>query len=92
MEWQHQARLMLRVPGMRCHDVQILVGSKIIEAEQLAGMQVDDVLTMIAPFVSSATGQWIIRSGKVPDHDEVSEWIQCAQQARSVGVDVRKSA
>ena len=80
--WQTQARLMCQVPNLRVHDVQILVGGGITDAGQLSASTPEDVLARIKPFLETREGQWTIRSGKRPDHEEVTDWISWAKQSR----------
>ncbi|MEM1334231.1 MAG: DUF4332 domain-containing protein, partial [Actinomycetota bacterium] len=47
--WQHQAGLMCRVPGLRGHDSQVLVGCGFTTAEDLAAMKPTDLLEFVEP-------------------------------------------
>lgn len=83
-QWQHQARLNCRVPNLRGHDVQLLVGVEITEPEELATMQPQNLLERVAPFADSKEGLKIIRSGKKPDLAEITDWITWAAENRSI--------
>jgi predicted flap endonuclease-1-like 5' DNA nuclease len=83
-QWQHQARLNCRVPNLRGHDVQLLVGCEITEAEELATMQPQNLFEMVEPFAESKEGLKIIRSGKKPDLAEITDWITWAAENRSI--------
>lgn len=80
--WQSQARLMCQVPELRGHDVQILVACGITEADQLSSKRPADLYSIVAPFSETSEGERIIRGGKKPDLEEVTDWISCAQNAR----------
>ena len=83
-EWQHQARFVCRVPNLRGHDAQLLVGCDITEPETLATMQPQSLLNLILPFAESKDGIRIIRNGKKPDMAEINDWISWATQMRSI--------
>jgi hypothetical protein len=40
------------------------------------------LLDLVGPFVESPEGQRLIRSGKAPDLEEVTNWIEWGKQAR----------
>ena len=83
-EWQHQARFVCRVPNLRGHDAQLLVGCDITEPETLATMQPQSLLNVILPFAESKEGIRIIRNGKKPDLAEINDWIAWAAEMRSI--------
>ena len=83
-EWQHQARFVCRVPNLRGHDAQLLVGCEITEPETLATMQPQSLLNVIVPFAESKEGIRIIRNGKKPDLEEINDWIAWAAEMRSI--------
>ena len=82
--WQAQAMLVCRIPQMRGHDAQILVGCDVMTPEELAAMRPADLFARVMPFVDSSEGERIVRNGKKPDLAEVTFWIECARQARSL--------
>lgn len=83
-QWQAEATMVCRVPGLRGHDAQILVACGIDQPAELAECLVDDLLDLIQPFVESPDGQRVLRGSQPPDEEEVTEWIAAAQQARSL--------
>jgi hypothetical protein len=83
-DWQAQASLVCRVPGLRGHDAQILVGCGITEPHQLARQSPEALLSAVQQFAESAEGQRILWSGKAPDLEEVRDWIRWADQSRSL--------
>ena len=80
--WQQQARLVCRIPGLRGHDAQILVACGITEADDVAQSTPESLLRRVEPFAHSKEGQRVLRSSKVPDLEEVTEWITAAKSGR----------
>ena len=83
-QWQAQARLVCTVPELRGHDSQILVACGVTDSEQLSGKRPADLFGVVGPFADTSEGERIVRGGKKPDLEEVSDWIRFAQQARSL--------
>ncbi|MCO6453769.1 MAG: DUF4332 domain-containing protein, partial [Pirellulaceae bacterium] len=80
--WQHQARLVCRVPHLRGHDAQLLVACGYTEPEQLSLLTAEQLLAAIQPVVDSPAGQRILRTGKRPDLEEVAAWIRWSHEPR----------
>ncbi len=83
-QWQQQALLVCRIPNLRGHDAQLIVGSGLHTAEQLASSDPADLFNKVLRFASSKQGVRILRGSPAPDQDEVAHWIQWAQNCRSV--------
>jgi len=83
-QWQHQTRLVCRIPNLRGHDAQLLVACNFTEPEKIATMQPRQLLNIIGSFADTKEGMRIIRSGKRPDLAEVTDWITWAAQTRSL--------
>ncbi len=83
-QWQHQTRLVCRVPNLRGHDAQMLVACGITEPEDLAAEQPKRLFEIVARFADTKEGLKIIRSGKKPTLEEITEWIQWADHTRSL--------
>lgn len=83
-QWQQQARLVCRVPNLRGHDAQLLVACGITEPEDLAGFTPKSLLDRVGPFADTKEGLKIVRAGKKPDLQEVTDWIQWAKNTRSI--------
>ena len=81
-QWQRQTELACRVPQLRGHDAQILVALDITTAEQIAASDPQELWSFVKPFVETKEGKRIIRNGKTPDLEEVTDWIRWAQAAR----------
>ena len=82
--WQHQARMVCRIPNLRGHDAQLLVACNVIEPDDLEGMDPQTLFNVIGPFSDTKEGLKIIRSGKKPDLAEVTDWIDWAGHTRSL--------
>ena len=83
-QYQNQTRLVCRIPNLRGHDAQLLVGCGIVEAEELASMRPEILFAKVAPFSDTKEGLKIIRNGKKPDMAEITDWISFAQHNRSL--------
>lgn len=82
--WVHQAVLACRIPKMRGHDAQILVACGITSPDTLAAMNPDELWKIVRPFIKTSECKRIIRNGKAPDKDEIRDWIEWAQDARTL--------
>ena len=83
-DWQMQSELMCRVPQLRGHDVQILVACGIKTPEQIASMSPDELFAIVQPFSETRKGERIIRSGRKPDFEEITDWIHWSKQSRQL--------
>ena len=83
-QWQHQALLVCRIPNLRGHDAQLIVGCGLRTAEQLAASDAVELYNKVIRFASSKPGVRILRGSNVPDQAEVTDWIQWAQNCRAV--------
>lgn len=83
-QWQHQALLVCRIPNLRGHDAQLIVGCGLETAEQLAASDAAELYHKVIRFASSKRGVRILRGSSVPDLAEVTDWIQWAQNCRAV--------
>ncbi|MFN4225576.1 MAG: DUF4332 domain-containing protein [Hyphomonas sp.] len=79
--WQAQTQLMLEVPGLRVHDVQLLVGAGITSREDLANASARTVFELAMEFLATPEGGRVLRDDQVLHEDEVEEWIGMAQEA-----------
>jgi hypothetical protein len=82
--WQEQATLVCRIPNLRGHDAQLLVACDLTSPEDLANMIARDVLSQVSQVAESSEGQRILRGGKQPDLEEVSDWIAWAANCRTL--------
>jgi predicted flap endonuclease-1-like 5' DNA nuclease len=84
LQWQQQAALVCRVPMLRGHDAQFLVAAGMTTPEQLAASDPVSLFAEVEAIAHSAEGKRIVRGGKLPDLEEVTEWIEYATQHRSL--------
>ena len=80
--WQHQARLVCRIPNLRGHDAQLLVACGLVLPEEVAHMEANTLLSRVLEVARSDEGQRILRGGQEPDFNEVSNWITWASHCR----------
>lgn len=78
--WQMQATLMIEVPGLRVHDVQLLVGAGISSREDLANASASTIFELAMEFLQTSEGARVLRPGETLEEDEVEEWIELAQE------------
>lgn len=79
--WQMQATLMMEVPGLRVHDVQLLVGAGISSREDLANASAATIFELAMEFLQTSEGARVLRPGETLEEDEVEEWIELAQES-----------
>ncbi|GAA5506038.1 DUF4332 domain-containing protein [Novipirellula caenicola] len=84
LAWQQQATLVCRIPMLRGHDAQLLVAAEITSPEELADQEVEELFGRVDPISRSREGKRIIRGGKLPDKEEVGEWIRNAKVNREL--------
>ncbi|MCA8901533.1 MAG: DUF4332 domain-containing protein [Hyphomonas sp.] len=80
-DWQDQTQLMMDVPGLRAHDVQILVGSGIRTSKELADAPARTLFLLATEFLNSPEGEHIQRGEDLFVENEVEEWIERARGA-----------
>ncbi len=81
MDWQDQTMLMMDVPGLRTLDVQILVGSGIRSAKDLAKASTADVFASAMNFLGTSEGERVNRFDDEPlAEDKVEGWIDLARE------------
>jgi recombinational DNA repair ATPase RecF/predicted flap endonuclease-1-like 5' DNA nuclease len=83
-QWQQQATLACRIPQLRGHDAQLLVGCGVTDADQLAKQDAEALWQKVAAFSATNEGRRLLRGAKQPDRAEVSEWIRWANHARTL--------
>ncbi len=84
VQWQQQATLVCRVPMLRGHDAQLLVAAEVTTPEELAECEASELFGIIDPIARSNEGKRIIRGGKLPDLEEVTDWISYGSQHRDL--------
>ncbi|MEM8944904.1 MAG: DUF4332 domain-containing protein [Planctomycetota bacterium] len=81
-EWQHQARLVCQIPGLRGYGAQLLVACGLTQPEQIAGTQPDQLVTQVLAYCETKEGQRILRSGDPPKVEKIAEWVSLAADSR----------
>lgn len=81
IDWQDQTKLQMALPGLRVHDVQILVGAEIRTVDDLAAASAGELLEAAVSFVKTPSAKRIISEKDRPDAEEVDQWISLAQSA-----------
>ena len=62
----------------------MLVACGLTDPEEIARMQPQSLFATIGPFSETKEGLKIIRNGKKPDLDEITDWINWAAHTRSI--------
>lgn len=83
-QWQQQSALVCRIPGLRGHDAQILVGCGIIEPDDLATQSLEGLKALVESFCATSAGERVLRGSEIPDEAEIREWIEAAGHARGL--------
>jgi hypothetical protein len=79
--WKTEARLVLRVPGLRGTHAQLLAGAGYDTPEKLADADPVALSAAVLAFATTPAGARILRNGDTPDIEAVTRWVQGAQQA-----------
>ena len=80
--WQHQSRLVCRIPQLHGFGAQLLVACGYTEPEQISAADAETVAVKIAEFSETKKGQRILRNGSAPSRAIIDEWIASAAQTR----------
>ena len=80
-DWQDQTQLMMEVPGLRVHDVQIMVGAGIRTSKELAEAPARTLFLLATEFLNSPEGERVRRGDDLFMEEEVEEWIERARDA-----------
>jgi len=80
-DWQDQTRLMMEIPGLRVHDVQIMVGAGIRTKKELAEAPARTLFLLATEFLGTSEGQRVRRGDDIFMEEEVEEWIERAKDA-----------
>jgi predicted flap endonuclease-1-like 5' DNA nuclease len=79
--WKTEARLVLRVPGLRGTHAQLLAGAGYDSPEKIAGADPVALSASVLLYATTPAGLRILRNGDTPDIEAVTRWVQGAQQA-----------
>ncbi len=78
-QWQLQAELQCRVPGLSSQIVQLLVGSGVESAEDLATSDPDTLFELVTTLAATPAGERMLRDDAPPTLADVEQWIDAAQ-------------
>lgn len=81
VEWQHQARLVCTLPGIRGGHAQLLVGAGLLSVEAIARTDPGEAMAAILKFAQTSAGQSVLRDGQPPDLEKIHSWVKNAQNA-----------
>jgi predicted flap endonuclease-1-like 5' DNA nuclease len=78
-DWQDQARLVCEVPALSGYRAQLLVAVGCRTSWQLRSANPKLLHTQISQFCQTSEGQHILRSARVPQADDIGNWIESAR-------------
>src|SRR5262249_15339995 len=73
--WQHEARLVCRIPDLHAPGARLLVACGFTQPEQVAGANVDELAERVAMLCQTAEGRRLLRGEKAPSRARVAAWI-----------------
>ena len=77
--WQHQARLMCTLPGIRGTHAQLLVGAGLLSVDALAEADPGEAMAAVLRFAQTSAGQSVLRDGQPPDLEKIHIWVRNAR-------------
>ncbi len=80
-QWKNEARLVLRVPGLRGTHAQLLAGAGYDTPEKLAAADPVALSAAVLAFATTPAGARVLRNGDTPDMEAITRWVRSAQQA-----------
>ncbi len=82
-DWQDQAALVIKVPGLRGTHAQLLVGAGYRDPDAIANADPADLSAAILNFAVTSEGQRLLRDGSPPDLEKTTQWISNARLAQA---------
>ncbi len=79
--WQHEARLVLALPGLTGTQAQLLAGAGYRTVEEIASADPVALSAALLAFAGTGDGQRILRSGDAPDLEIVTQLVERARGA-----------
>lgn len=76
--WQHQARLVMDVPGLRGTHAQLLAGAGYLDAKAVAAADATELAAAVLRFAASGEGQRVLRQSEPPSADKIKHWVAAA--------------
>ena len=69
-------------PPIHGYGAQILVACGKNDADEIADLSPDQLLSIVEPFCETTEGVRVVRGGQKPDLRKVADWISWARQSR----------
>ncbi|MBU2533223.1 MAG: DUF4332 domain-containing protein [Alphaproteobacteria bacterium] len=82
-DWQHQAKLVCSLPGLRGGHAQLLVGAGLTSIDAIAAADPGEAMAAILRFAQTSEGQSVLRDGQPPDLEKIHAWVVGAQQVKA---------
>jgi predicted flap endonuclease-1-like 5' DNA nuclease len=79
--WKCEARLVLRIAGLRGSQAQLLAGAGYDTLDKIADADLSALSSAVLSFALTPAGARILRNGDAPDIESVTKWVHTAQQA-----------
>lgn len=81
--WQHQARLVIEVPGLRGTHAQLLAGAGFLDAKAVGAADATELAAAVLRFAATGEGQRILRQSEPPSADKIKGWVESAATSRA---------
>ena len=81
--WQHQASLVIDVPGLRGTHAQLLAGAGFLDAKAVGAADATELAAAVLRFATTAEGQRILRQSEPPSADKIKSWVHSAATSRA---------
>lgn len=82
-EWQHQAQLVMEIPGLRGTHAQLLTGAGYKTAQDVAASDPVGFAADVLKFATSDAGKRVLRDGNPPDIEKIKSWVDSARLERA---------
>lgn len=82
-EWQHQAQLVMEIPGLRGTNAQLLTGAGYRSAKDVAQADPVGFAADVLKFATSDAGKRVLRDGHPPDLEKIKSWVDSARLERA---------
>ncbi len=82
IEWQHQARLVCTLPGIRGGHAQLLVGAGLTSIDAIADADPGEAMAAILRYAQTSAGQSVLRDGQPPDLEKIHAWVRNARKVK----------
>lgn len=80
--WQYQARLVCCIPELRGYAAQLLVACGLVEPDQVANADPEELARQVRGFAKTKEGQRILRDRSAPEAEKIARWVDFATHQR----------